>query len=245
LLDNALPQDNAMANASDAGQELSAPQGAEADTEPRAPRERRGRDRYGRDRRERGPRDETTGGTDAAAVEVAEAAPLPRTDGNADEAPVRSSYFTRDNAAAPVVNAPAEPQGDAAAPLSEVNEPAPERAARPAVVPAEAAPRAAAVPVAREAVPAPAPQGLPVVQPFVLPIEEMNRVAQTSGLEWVNSNAEKVAQVQAAIAAEPRSIHVPREPRPVVVVDEGPLVLVETRKDLRSTSLPFETPTGG
>ena len=48
------------------------------------------------------------------------------------------------------------------------------------------------------------------------------------------------AQVQAAIAAEPKPIHVPREIKPVVVLDEGPLVLVETRKDLRNMPLPFE-----
>jgi ribonuclease E len=65
-------------------------------------------------------------------------------------------------------------------------------------------------------------------------------VAQASGLEWVNSDAGKVAEVQAAIAAEPKPSHVPREPRPVVVVDEGPLVLVETRKDLSEVRLPFE-----
>ena len=65
-------------------------------------------------------------------------------------------------------------------------------------------------------------------------------MAASSGLEWVNSDAEKVAQVQAAIAAEPAPIHAPREPKPPVVVDEGPLVLVETRKDLRDMTLPFE-----
>lgn len=78
-----------------------------------------------------------------------------------------------------------------------------------------------------------------------MPIEEMNQVAQASGLQWVNSNADKVAQVQAAIAAEPRPIHVPREPKPAVVIDEGSLVLVETRKDLRQVTLPFETPSAG
>jgi ribonuclease E len=125
--------------------------------------------------------------------------------------------------------------------VTEVREREPVRAARPAVAPVET-PRAVVVPQA--AATAVTPPGLPAVQPFVLPIEEMNSVAQASGLEWVNSNAEKVAQVQAAIAAEPRPIHVPREPRPVTVVDEGPLVLVETRKDLRSVTLPFEAPTG-
>jgi len=33
---------------------------------------------------------------------------------------------------------------------------------------------------------------------------------------------------------------VPRERPPAVVVDEGPLVLVETRRDLRDMQLPFE-----
>ena len=44
-----------------------------------------------------------------------------------------------------------------------------------------------------------------------------------------------------ALAREVRPVHVPREPRPVVRVDEGPLVLVETRKDLSQYKLPFET----
>jgi ribonuclease E len=51
-------------------------------------------------------------------------------------------------------------------------------------------------------------------------------------LEWVNSNPDSIAAVQAAIAAEPKPVHVPRERAPLVILDEGPLVLVETRKDL-------------
>ena len=43
-----------------------------------------------------------------------------------------------------------------------------------------------------------------------------------------------------AMAAEPKPVHVPRERQPVVVIDEGPLVLVETRKDLSQFKLPFE-----
>jgi ribonuclease E len=38
---------------------------------------------------------------------------------------------------------------------------------------------------------------------------------------------------------------VPREPRPARVVDDGPLVLVETRKDLSQLKLPFETASPG
>ena len=47
------------------------------------------------------------------------------------------------------------------------------------------------------------------------------------------------------MAAEPPPVHVPRERRPVVRIDEGPLVLVETRKDLTQFKLPFETPAAG
>ena len=64
-------------------------------------------------------------------------------------------------------------------------------------------------------------------------------IAERSGLQRVNSDADKVAAVQAAIAAEPAPIHVPRERPPLVISDEGPLVLVETRKDLRNLNLPF------
>jgi ribonuclease E len=35
-------------------------------------------------------------------------------------------------------------------------------------------------------------------------------------------------------------VHVPRLPKPRVVLDEGPLVLVETRKDLSQVRMPFD-----
>ena len=56
----------------------------------------------------------------------------------------------------------------------------------------------------------------------------------------MNSDAEKIRAVQEAMAAEPPPAHVPREPKPPVRVDEGPLVLVETRKDLSQITLPFD-----
>ena len=74
----------------------------------------------------------------------------------------------------------------------------------------------------------------------LLPLQARLPVAPAAGLEWVQSYADKVAQVQAAIAAEPQPVRVPREPKPVVLPDEGPLVLVETRRDLRELQLPFE-----
>ncbi len=80
---------------------------------------------------------------------------------------------------------------------------------------------------------------MPRVHSYALPLADLQQIAAGSGLEWVNSDADKVAAVQAAIAAEPKPVHVPRERPPVVVIDEGPLVLVETRKDLAEMKLPF------
>ena len=201
------------------GDETSAP--AEGDAAPRAPRERRSRDRYGRDRRERAPRAEgATEGEAASTPEVSSEATDTR-----EEAPTRS-YFTMASAA-PVEAPVAAPVAPIASPI----------AAEPAVAqPVAPAPAPAAMASAAPVVSA----GLPKVQPYTLPVDALADVARACGLEWVNSDAAKVAQAQAAIAAEPKPVHVPREPKPPVLIDEGPLVLVETRKDLRSVTLPFE-----
>jgi ribonuclease E len=239
--------------------EAQAPREGDAENgAPRGNRERRSRDRYGRDRRERGPREGVVEGEEASAA-AETVAPAERSeavsdspDASAYEAPVRS-YFsmatppavnaetTEAPAAEPVAVAPAEVvvPTPVAAPAAEVAAPAPAVVPEAPRAPRAAAPVAAAAP---RAVEAPGSRGLPKVQPFTLSVESLDQVAQASGLEWVNSNAEKVAQVQAAIAAEPKPIHVPREPKPPVVLDEGPLVLVETRKDLRDMKLPFENP---
>jgi ribonuclease E len=105
-------------------------------------------------------------------------------------------------------------------------------AARAATVAVEASVLAVAPPP-----PAPAPVR---VEPYVLAMDELQRIADTAGLTWVNSDADKIRAAQEAIAAEPKPVHVPRERPPVVVVDEGPLVLVETRKDLSQLTLPFD-----
>jgi ribonuclease E len=70
-------------------------------------------------------------------------------------------------------------------------------------------------------------------------MEGLQALAQSSGLVWVNSDASKVAAAQVAIAAEPQAVRVPRERPPAVVLHEGPLVLVETRKDLNTLKVPF------
>ena len=66
----------------------------------------------------------------------------------------------------------------------------------------------------------------------------ISNIYKTEELEE-KSTCAKIAQVQAAIAAEPKAPHVPRVRPPAVVVDDGPLVLVETRKDLSDMKLPF------
>lgn len=81
---------------------------------------------------------------------------------------------------------------------------------------------------------------MPRVARYELPLENLAQIAQDSGLQWINSNAERVAAVAAAIAAEPKPVHVPRERPAPVVLDERPLILVETRRDLRDLQLPFE-----
>ena len=83
--------------------------------------------------------------------------------------------------------------------------------------------------------------GLPKVSAYHLPLDDLLAVAQGSGLQWVNSDVSKVAAVQAAIAAEPKPVHVPRERPAAVVINEGPLILVETKRDLRQMALPIES----
>ena len=100
---------------------------------------------------------------------------------------------------------------------------------------ASSAPIATATP-ASVAVPVPVR-----IEPYQLPTESLQSLAAEVGLEWVNSDAEKIRAVQQAMASEPAPVRVPREPVRHVLADEGPLVLVETRKDLSQLRLPFET----
>ena len=116
----------------------------------------------------------------------------------------------------------------------------------PVPIEALAAEPVVAVPEVAEPAPALGETSLPVsapaaVTPFQLPTDELQAVAEAAGLQWVNSDAEKIRAAQEAMANEPQPIRVPREPKPVEVLDEGPLVLVETRKDLSQFKLPFET----
>ena len=112
-------------------------------------------------------------------------------------------------------------------------------------MPVTAQPVTAPVPAVKpaavaEAVSTASPRELPRVSAFVLPMDDLNQVAQSSGLQWVNSDSAKIAAVQAAIAAEPKPTRVPRERPAPVVGNEGPLVLVETRRDLSQIAMSVE-----
>jgi ribonuclease E len=177
------------------------------------PRERRSRDRYGRDRGERGERRERSDGDGA----------------NSNQAPEQGNY------------APAAAEnGVPSANLVASQAPAQAYAPVPAQAPVQAAkPVAQSTPVA-SANSTGAAQSMPKVSNYALPLADMAQVASSSGLQWVNSNPDKIAAVQAQIAAEPKPVHVPRERPPAVVIDNAPLVLVETKRDLRNMQLPFE-----
>jgi ribonuclease E len=77
--------------------------------------------------------------------------------------------------------------------------------------------------------------------PYSLPLDSLVAVAESAGLQWVNSDAAKIEAAQAAMAAAAEPIRVPRDIPPVAAMDDGPLVLVETKKDLSQVKLPFET----
>ena len=86
-----------------------------------------------------------------------------------------------------------------------------------------------------------APAVVAVAAPFVLETDALVAVAETAGLQWVNSDADKIRAAQQAMASEPQPAHVPRAAKPAAAADNSPLVMVETRKDLSQVTLPFES----
>ena len=227
-----------------------APEAAEADDREAAPdaargegteagegrRRGRGRDR---NRRERSPQ----AGTDGEA-----AAPEGMTQGGALAAQAFHDADASVVVPADAALAPAAPAADVTAqpaelPMAYVAPPtAPVMA--PAAPVIAAAPAAAAAIAAAPATPAAPASAAAPAEAFVLPLATLQTVAEAAGLQWVNSDVEKIRAVQAAMASAPAPVHVPRERKPTQVADEGPLVLVETRKDLSQFKLPFETTQG-
>ncbi len=178
--------------------------------------------------------DETRG--EAMLTERDEARPQgrPRGAGRDRQRRERGEEFAT-QAAAPDSNAGVSP--DVRADLVEASV-----AAAPVASIAPSEPRAAEAAVSPLATPAqrPTPQAVKP-EPFVLPLAQLQAVAASSGLEWINSDSDKIREVQEAMAREVPAPHVPRERPPLLRIDEGPLVLVETRKDLSQIKLPFET----
>ena len=203
-------------------QDAAAPQDAPRtdNQENREPgREKRSRDRYGRERGPRGDRGERS---------------------SPDAQQALDGFSTPPDAAEVAVQASTTNPGEPAT-IAQVAVPETAPAVTPVVVAAPAADVAEVPnPASRSAAKAPA-AGLPKVQSFTLPVESLHQVATSSGLAWINSDSAKVAAVQAAIAAEPKPVHVPRERAPRVELDNRPLILVETKRDLRNMTLPFES----
>ena len=229
-------------------------QGESAERNDAAPREKRSRDRYGRDRKPRGDRTDRPNTDNAESTDAQATLPLDAQPESPEDSAPRKSYFSVPAASADTglaLTAPAEPTSVAplTAPVNEVVATPP--AAAPvavtpmpaAVAPAQAVATIVAPPAPPKATPqaaAPAAASLPKVQPYSLPLEDLSQLAQQSGLSWVLSDASKVAATQAAMAAEPQPVRVPRERPASVSIDERPLVLVETKRDLRNMTLPFE-----
>jgi len=193
---------------------------------------RRSRDRYGRDRGPRAPRE---AGDSAEAPQERAFVGREETAATSDGEPPARSYFSH------VANAPVT------SPSASDAVPAPAQTSAPSVAAAAptASPRAEPMPATAFTTPqapaaaAPNPVPMPAVSAFVLPVETLVTVAQSSGLQWVNSDPAKIAAVQAAIAAEPTPVHVPRARPAPVVLDDAPLILVETKRDLGQMQLPI------
>jgi ribonuclease E len=201
-------------------------------------REKRSRDRYGRDRGPRGERGDRGERNDRG--DQGEQRPDQPRDGQAaldGFAPVNSESNEAETRVQQAQTAPVFVANQGANPASAAQTAAPVATAAAVVAPLIAAVSVAA-PVAQAA--SPAVTALPKVQNFNLPVESLVQVAQGSGLSWVNSDPAKIAAVQAAIAAEAKPIHVPRARPTAVQFDAEPLVLVETKRDLKSMKLPFE-----
>ncbi len=236
-----------------------AEQAQDANGQPREVREGRGNrgGRGGRGRgNDRGPRTDETGNAMADEGQQSQLgfaptdAPAQGAEGNAPQARDDNSGEGREKRTRDRYGRERGPRQDRG-----------ERTERPNLAeeaPAVAAPQTVAAPVAPVTAASPAPvqaavpaasavaaasTGMPKVGSYTLPKEALIEVAQGSGLQWVNSDPARIAAVQAAIAAEPKPVHVPRERPAPVALDDRPLVLVETKRDLRNMTLPFEQET--
>ncbi len=107
--------------------------------------------------------------------------------------------------------------------------------AAPIATVATAQPSVTAVTPAATPKPAPqpvriAPEPLPVARYAPMQLEQLMPVLDGAGLILVQTEAQRLAAVQAAIRAEPKAPRVPRERPLLPPLEEGPLVQVETRR---------------
>lgn len=255
-LDPALDPSTAITQPASLDAALDVPAGEQAGRDESAPREKRSRDRYPRDRKPRGERTDRPTTEGEPTDDTQSTLPLSAAPDTVEDAAPRKSYFSTPAASLPAAAA-ALPEASETVP----SQPAPSTTAEaPAAMPtvAAAAPAdvaevvlalpfaapilltAAADPLRKAEPPAVVADGMPKVSAYHLPLEDLAQLAQSSGLTWVLSDADKVASAQAAIAAQPEPVCVPRERPEAVSIDDRPLVLVETRLDLRNVTLPFE-----
>jgi ribonuclease E len=148
-----------------------------------------------------------------------------------DSAPIAVESVLADQVPRSVEFAPAAPRRDEDSEMAIARVPVP--------VPVPAPTPAPIVVAAPPALPVTAP--VPVAAPYRLPTDSLAAMASDAGLQWVNSDAEKIRAVQEAMANEPKPVRAPRAPKPRVVIDDGPLVLIETKKDLAQVRLPFDS----
>jgi ribonuclease E len=177
------------------------------------------------------------------AQQLAQVASIPAPDSSLqepatfDDAPTGNPVYRRYEDAAPMPRP--LPRWDEVSPQPEVMQPPSQalEAATTANVAANTAPAAGVEPAS------PAWSALQTVPDgiFMLPVEQLQSQLSSAGLEWVNSDAEKIRAAQELMAQEVHPVHTPRERKPAEVAEAGPLIMVETRKDLRQVKLPFES----
>ena len=213
-------RDSHTQQAQQSASESNGPVGEQEQTE-RAPRERRSRDRYGRDRR-RG--DSTDNSDNSDNTEQSHTAPAPQPEQQQEQQQEQERAHEPTRVQTPVATA------------TPLNAPT----SSPVSAPVVANPPAAGVATAAPATTAEAPKRMPNIGSYALSVDAMSAVAASSGLTWVNSDASKIAHAQAAMAAEPTAAKVVRGRVAPVVVNDGPLVLVETKRDLAQMPMPFD-----
>ncbi len=147
-----------------------------------------------------------------------------------------------------------EPEALPSVPLDLTRDPAAVEAA-PVIAEASANAEAVALPSV-ETIPvehvAPTPIQVPAPEPAAevavsrvtpvtlepLAVHELQAVVASAGLEWVQSDAGRVEKARRSTRQQAGTKQAPRERKPPVVTDEGPLLLVETRKDLPVLDIP-------